>query len=120
MNDKSLDNQHQMLTSSLSKNREDPAFCEDKDTGTVEEFVPLPAELTKKISVRNDIFYSSSQEYTTLLSANKIEGDRFLKKVKCELCKRSFVYKSSLDVHWRFICKKNYLNPLIVKNECRK
>lgn len=59
MNEKSLDNQHQMFTSSLSENRGNPAFCEEKDTSTVEEFVPLPAELTKKISVRRDIFYSS-------------------------------------------------------------
>lgn len=48
-----------MFTSSLSENRGNPAFCEEKDTSTVEEFVSLPAELTKKISVRSDIFYSS-------------------------------------------------------------
>lgn len=59
MNEKSLDNQHQMFTSSLSENRGNPAFCEEKATSTVEEFVPLPAELTRKISVRSDIFYSS-------------------------------------------------------------
>lgn len=112
LNKKSLDNQHQMFTLSLSENRGNPAFCEEKNTSTVEEFVPLPAELTKKISVRSDIFYSSSQEYTTYLSANKSEGDRFLKKVKCKLCNRSFVYKSSFDIHRRLIVENINLNPL--------
>lgn len=40
-----------MFTLSLSENRGNPAFCEEKDTCAVEEFVPLPAELTKNIFI---------------------------------------------------------------------
>lgn len=84
MNEKSLDNQCQMFTSSLSENRESSAFCEELGNSTLEEFIPLSAELNKKnILIRRDILYSSSQEYRTFLFANKKERNRFLKKIKC-------------------------------------
>lgn len=60
----------------------------------------------RKISVRNDIFQSKISYLDSAANKHLKEfKDKFPEKMKCDQCKRWIAYKSSWDIHRRYVCR---------------
>lgn len=91
------------------------AQCEESHQGTFqyldgkvkkEDKVPDINDDLRKISVRNDIFQTKGlcNDYSANKPLNDFK-DKFPEKIKCDQCKRWLTYKSSWDIHRRYVCR---------------
>lgn len=80
--------------------------CEIPDKEEEAPGMTLNNDDLKKISVRNDIFQPKIlfNDCSTNKHLKEFK-DKFPEKIKCDLCKRWITYKSSWDIHRRYVCR---------------
>lgn len=95
-----------LKTESASCEEITQATCEIQDKEVEVPGLTLNNDDLRKISVRNDIFQPKDlfSDYSTNKQLKEFK-DKFPEKIKCDQCKRWITYKSSWDIHRRYVCR---------------